>query len=88
MEDSDGYGAAVEHIDRWGGRWWAHNREYATEVSFCPWCGRELVGKADDWQVERTPEPELRDATLEALNEPLRVDLSDHLRRLDDSRGK
>lgn len=36
------YGPALEGIARFNGRWWAHNDEYATEVSFCPWCGRGL----------------------------------------------
>lgn len=36
------YGPAFEKIGCFNGRWWAHNDEYATEVSFCPWCGRRL----------------------------------------------
>lgn len=35
-EDSDGYGAAVEYVQFWAGHWWAHNKEYATEVSTAP----------------------------------------------------
>ena len=37
------YGSAVCMIERIGNRWWAHNEEYATEVSFCPWCGQHLA---------------------------------------------
>jgi hypothetical protein len=40
------WGDAVVRIERVGGRWWAHNGEYATEVSFCPWCGVRLDGKS------------------------------------------
>ncbi len=36
------YGPALTRIERSDGRWWAHNDEYATEISFCPWCGEEL----------------------------------------------
>lgn len=42
-EDRTGlWGPAVTRIQRWSGRWWAHNEEYATEVAFCPWCGELL----------------------------------------------
>jgi hypothetical protein len=37
------YGPAITRVEKSGGRWWGHNDEYATEISFCPWCGRELV---------------------------------------------
>jgi uncharacterized protein (DUF433 family) len=43
------WGDAVTRIERVGGRWWAHDNEYATEVSFCPWCGVRLHG--DDQSV-------------------------------------
>jgi hypothetical protein len=36
------YGAAITRVERIGGRWWAHNEEYSTEVSYCPWCGAQL----------------------------------------------
>jgi hypothetical protein len=36
------YGPAFEQIEYFDGRWWAHNDEYATEVTFCPWCGSRL----------------------------------------------
>ena len=36
------YGPAFETIECFDGRWWAHNDEYATEVTFCPWCGVRL----------------------------------------------
>jgi uncharacterized protein (DUF433 family) len=42
------WGDAIRRIERVGGRWWAHNEEYATEVSFCPWCGVELRMAGDD----------------------------------------
>jgi len=38
------YGATITRIDRRAGRWWAHNDEYSTEVTFCPWCGTRLSG--------------------------------------------
>jgi len=37
------YGPSVLYIERVAGRWWAHNREYSTEVSYCPWCGIRLT---------------------------------------------
>jgi hypothetical protein len=44
--DLEGYeglfGPAVTRVQRWAGRWWAHNEEYATEISHCPWCGELL----------------------------------------------
>jgi hypothetical protein len=36
------YGPAFEKIEQFDGRWWAHNDEYATEVTFCPWCAARL----------------------------------------------
>jgi hypothetical protein len=36
------YGAAITKIDQRDGQWWAHNGEYSTEISFCPWCGIRL----------------------------------------------
>jgi hypothetical protein len=36
------YGAAITRIELVAGRWWAHNEEYSTQVSFCPWCGERL----------------------------------------------
>jgi hypothetical protein len=36
------YGPAFEKIECFDGKWWAHNEEYATEVTFCPWCGVRL----------------------------------------------
>lgn len=36
------WGPAVTRIERWKGRWWGHNEEYATEVTVCPWCGERL----------------------------------------------
>lgn len=36
------YGPAINQIVRSGEKWWAHNGEYSTEVSFCPWCGADL----------------------------------------------
>lgn len=41
-KDHELYGPAITEVTRWSGRWWAHNEEYATEVSHCPWCGEEL----------------------------------------------
>ncbi len=42
-EDRTGlWGPAVTRIEQWSGRWWAHNEEYATEVTHCPWCGGPL----------------------------------------------
>jgi hypothetical protein len=40
-DDSDGHGAAILRVEV-GGSWWAHNHEYATEIAYCPWCGRRL----------------------------------------------
>jgi len=37
------YGPAITNIEKSDGLWWAHNDEYASEISFCPWCGQELV---------------------------------------------
>ena len=39
------YGPAFETIECFNGTWWAHNDEYATEVTFCPWCGDRLGRK-------------------------------------------
>ncbi len=36
------YGPAFEKIECFDRRWWAHNDEYATQVTFCPWCGVRL----------------------------------------------
>jgi hypothetical protein len=36
------YGAAITRIEQLRGRWWAHNGEYATEITFCPFCGAQL----------------------------------------------
>ena len=36
------YGPAITTIERRDGAWWAHNEEYSTEISFCPWCGSRL----------------------------------------------
>lgn len=40
------YGPAFLHVERVRGRWWAHNREYSTQISFCPWCGQQLQSSA------------------------------------------
>jgi hypothetical protein len=42
------YGAAIVRVEHAAGKWWAHNGEYATEVSFCPWCGLRLAPRAHD----------------------------------------
>lgn len=36
------FGAAITWVERVDRRWWAHNEEYSTEVSYCPWCGTRL----------------------------------------------
>lgn len=41
------WGPAIQRIAYVEGTWWAHNSEYATQVSFCPWCGRELAASDD-----------------------------------------
>jgi hypothetical protein len=38
----DIYGPAVTGIDFWNGQWWATNGEYATAISYCPFCGQKL----------------------------------------------
>lgn len=45
------YGPAFEEIECFDGKWWAHNEEYAMEVTFCPWCGVRLDS---DWWPEGT----------------------------------
>jgi hypothetical protein len=37
------YEPAITKSEKANGRWWGHNDEYATEISFCPWCGTELT---------------------------------------------
>ena len=41
------YGAAILSIEQIDGRWFAHNEEYATEVSFCPWGAVDLYLAAE-----------------------------------------
>lgn len=36
------WGPAITNIEMINGKWWAHNEEYSTEISFCPWCGTRL----------------------------------------------
>lgn len=43
-------GEAVTLIAHEGGRWWARNSEYRTEIGHCPFCGWELP--------ERVPDPD------------------------------
>ena len=40
---SDIYGPAITSIMFWDGQWWAGNGEYATAISFCPFCGVKLL---------------------------------------------
>ena len=45
MEDEIGVfgvGPAIFSIDRTEGGWVAHNGEYSSVISFCPFCGKRL----------------------------------------------
>ena len=38
----DLHGPAVTEIYFWSQNWWATNGEYATPISYCPFCGEKL----------------------------------------------
>lgn len=56
---SGGYGAAVDDVDEHeDGALWVSNREYATQVNFCPFCGykaKVAVAPIDPNHKEPTP---------------------------------
>jgi len=37
------YGPVIYNIVKTSGGWLAHNGEYASVISFCPFCGQRLV---------------------------------------------
>lgn len=42
-ENYEDYGPAISHIVKVGDQWYATSqREYATSIKFCPFCGQEL----------------------------------------------
>lgn len=49
------HGAAItDCVEDTEGRFWATNREYATQVNFCPFCGQPATRKAE----ELPPDPD------------------------------
>ena len=41
------YGQAITKIEKWAyeahpPQWWAHNGEYGTAITYCPFCGLKL----------------------------------------------
>lgn len=36
------YGPAIRQIDRCAGKWYAHNNEYSSMITHCPFCGLRL----------------------------------------------
>jgi hypothetical protein len=51
------WGSAVTRIEMARGRWWAHNEEYSTEISICPWCGIDLQQLASRDIEDKAPHP-------------------------------
>lgn len=44
----DLYGAAVDRSYWLGGQLWITNGEYASQVNYCPWCGKRAIEEAVD----------------------------------------
>ena len=43
------HGAAItDCVEDTAGRFWATNREYATQINFCPFCGQLATTKAQE----------------------------------------
>ena len=42
--DSGNYGPSIASIigSKKSGKWFAYNDEYATQINFCPFCGKKL----------------------------------------------
>jgi len=42
QRNDDFFGSAIYAIEKRNGKWIAHNDEYASYISYCPFCGKKL----------------------------------------------